>query len=103
MCSNANAAIIAQLLDAKASVNAAVWNGETPLMIAAGAGSVEAVKLLLAGGAEVNRAESRKGQTALMWAVAQKHADVVKVLLENGTRMASNKSWRRKKACSERT
>ncbi len=63
--------------------NAARWDGETALMIAANAGSVEVVKQLIAHGADVNAAESRKGQTALMWAAAEGHPDVVQVLIEN--------------------
>ena len=37
-------------------------------MIAAGAGSVEAVQLLVKHGANIDAAEPRRGQTALMWA-----------------------------------
>ena len=55
-------------------------------MIAANAGSVEAVKQLIARGADVNAAESRKGQTALMWAAAEGHPDVVQVLIDNKAR-----------------
>ena len=53
-------------------------------MIAAGAGSVEAVRQLVLHGADVNAAEPRRGQTALMWAAAEGHADVVGALLEIG-------------------
>ena len=52
-------------------------------MIAANAGSAEVVKQLIAHGADVNAAESRKGQTALMWAAAEGHPDVVQVLIDN--------------------
>jgi ankyrin repeat protein len=44
-------------------------------------GNVEAVKALLARGADVNATESRQGNTALMWATAQKHPDVVRELI----------------------
>ena len=53
-------------------------------MAAARTGSVEAVKALLASGANVNAKETSRGQTALMWAVAQRHPDVVRALIENG-------------------
>src|ERR1700675_5181971 len=53
-------------------------------MIAAGAGSSTAVKLLAAHGAKVNAAEQRKGQTALMWAAAEAHPDVVQTLIGLG-------------------
>ena len=45
-------------------------------MTAARAGSVGAVKALIARGANVNAEEPSHGQTALMWAVSQQHADV---------------------------
>jgi ankyrin repeat protein len=52
-------------------------------MSAARTGSIDAVKLLLARGANVNAAESVRGQTALMWAVAGRHHDIVQTLLEH--------------------
>ena len=39
---------------------------------------------LVAAGADVNAAESSRGQTALMWAVAQGHDDVAAVLVCHG-------------------
>ena len=53
-------------------------------MIAAGAGSLDAVKMLVLYGADVNAAEPRKRQTALMWAAAEGHRDVVRGLVEIG-------------------
>jgi ankyrin repeat protein len=53
-------------------------------MIAANSGNLDAVGELIAAGAKVNAAESRKGQTALMWAAAEGHAAVVKLLIEKG-------------------
>jgi uncharacterized protein len=53
-------------------------------MIAAGAGSAEAVKLLIARGANVNAIEQRKGQNALMWAAAEGHTEVVDALIQAG-------------------
>ena len=83
-CSTGDAALIHKLLEAGADAKAARWDGETALMIAANAGSVDAVRDLIAHGAPVNAAESRKGQTAIMWAAAEGHADVVKLLIEKG-------------------
>jgi ankyrin repeat protein len=59
-------------------------DGETVLMMAARAGNVAAVKLLLDHGADVNAKENYRGQTALMWAAAEHHADVAKLLLARG-------------------
>jgi uncharacterized protein len=52
-------------------------------MTAARTGKIEAVKSLLARGADVN-ARLERGQTALMWAAADGHAAVVEVLLQAG-------------------
>ena len=76
--------MIEKLLAAGADANAARWNGETALMIAARSGNAEAVKALLAHGAKVDAVESHKGQNALMWAAAEGHADVVDVLIQAG-------------------
>src|SRR5205814_9118638 len=48
------------------------------------AGNVDAVRILLDRGADVNARENYKGQTALMWAAAERHPAVVKLLLERG-------------------
>ena len=50
-------------------------------MLAARAGNVEAVKMLLARGADVNSRE-RLGQTALMWAAAEGHTAVMRALID---------------------
>lgn len=83
-CSKANAVMVEKLLNAHADPNIALLSGETPLMTAAAAGSLEAVKLLLAHGANVDAKELKQGQTALMWAVAETHPDIVRVLIERG-------------------
>ena len=75
--------MIDRLLRAGADPNGALRLGETPLMAASRSGNADAVKLLIARGADVNARESSRGQTALMWAVSQRHAQVVRVLLEN--------------------
>ena len=58
--------------------------GETVLMTAARAGSVDAVKALAARGANVNAREDWFGETALMWAAAENHEAVVRALAALG-------------------
>jgi ankyrin repeat protein len=53
-------------------------------MTAARAGNLDAVRVLLDLGADVNARENYKGQTALMWAAAERHPAVVRLLLERG-------------------
>ncbi len=59
-------------------INARDRHGETPLMYAASAGSVNAMKFLLAHGADVN-AENQFGSTALIWSATD--LDKVRLLL----------------------
>ena len=49
-------------------------------MMAARTGKIDAVKVLLDHGAQVNAKETWGGTTALMWAVSERHPDVVKML-----------------------
>src|SRR5205085_8247601 len=72
-------------------------SGETPLMIASRAGAVDAVKLLVAHGANVNAHEGSKDQTALMWAAEEEHPDVIKVLLEGGAGLAARSRVRQRR------
>src|SRR5437763_6932831 len=58
--------------------------GETPLMAAARSGKVEAAKLLVDAGADVNAKENWGGQSALMWAAARSQAEMVKFLASRG-------------------
>src|SRR5690606_37318065 len=74
----------AVLLDAGANASLGHPEGETPLMAAARAGSVDIVSRLIARGANVNATEAVQGQTALMWAAAEGHGTVVDRLLEAG-------------------
>ncbi|MEQ1897874.1 MAG: ankyrin repeat domain-containing protein [Vicinamibacterales bacterium] len=78
-----HAAVIERFLQAGEDANAVI-SGEPVLMQAARSGSVDAVKTLLAKGAQVNVAEAVHGQTALMWAAAAGHSAVVKTLVEAG-------------------
>lgn len=84
-CQNRNAAVVEKLLRAGTNANAAlVRTAETVLMACARTGSLGAVKLLVAHGAEVNAKETWQGQTALMWAVAERHLEVAPLLVEHG-------------------
>ena len=83
-CTNGNGAMVELLLKAGADPNTALPGGETALMTAARTGKVDAVKALLAHGADVNAKESRRGQTALMWAAAEGNVEVVEALLKAG-------------------
>jgi ankyrin repeat protein len=79
--------VLAALLESGASVSgadAALSEGQTLLMLAARTGSVEAVRLLIARGANVNAAERRTGTTALMWAALDNRAGVVRALASAG-------------------
>ena len=81
---NGNAAIVRLLLDAGADAGSANPEGETALMTAARAGSIETTTLLASRGADVNARESWFGETALMWAAAENHADMVRTLASLG-------------------
>jgi hypothetical protein len=64
------------------SVNQMGFFGNSPLAIAAGWGDLDAVRLLIEAGADVN-ARGEDGDTALHRAIMFGHADVAKVLIEN--------------------
>jgi ankyrin repeat protein len=59
-------------------------NSTTALMFAAQAGNADAVKALLAKGADVNAKEKVKGETAVMIAAACGRADVIRALTAKG-------------------
>jgi len=82
-----NAAIIDQLMKAGADPNDPlnfVNAGETPLMHAARAGSVDAVNALVWAGAKINARETWNRQSALMWAAAEGNGAVVQALIDGG-------------------
>jgi ankyrin repeat protein len=62
-CTNGNGALVELLLKAGADPNTAIPGGETPLMTASRTGKVEAVRALIAKGANLEAKEAR-GQTA---------------------------------------
>jgi ankyrin repeat protein len=76
-----NTAIIKMLLDAKADPDSPFADGQTALMVVARSTNVEAARLLIAAGANVNAKESQRNQTALMWAAAQRQPEMVKLLV----------------------
>ena len=75
------------LADSKSAVNVTDRHGATPLMFAAVVGSVDAMKLLLARGADVNH-QADGGATALMWAAT----DPAKVRLLLDSRADPNRA-----------
>src|SRR5207244_5543504 len=72
------------LLKAGADPNAAYGAGETPLMLASRTGNLNAVKLLIDRGANVNNADEFKGYTALMFAATENQPEVARLLIERG-------------------
>jgi cytohesin len=83
-CINQSSRITAKLLRAGADPNVTKWTGETPLMTCANTGTAEAVRDLIAHGADVNARENNREQTPLMWAAAEGHSAVVQALIEAG-------------------
>jgi ankyrin repeat protein len=77
----ANDLTLLESLMAKGDVNAKDRHGATPLMYAAAVGSVDAVKALLARGADA-KAKNSFDATALMWGVA--NPEKVRLLLDAG-------------------
>ena len=73
--------------------------GRTPLMLAAFRGNIEAVRKLLACGAEVN-AKDKDGDTALMFAAFKGHAEIVSLLLRHGANVhvRAKNGWTARKA-----
>jgi outer membrane protein assembly factor BamB len=68
-----------------ADVNAKSRYDVTALIFAAGSGRLEAVKLLVARGANVNALDTFYRSSAAGMALSQGHTDVVLVLLQNGS------------------
>ena len=77
-----DAAELSWLLSRGLDVNAEV-NGVTPLELAAGAGRAEAVRVLLDGGARVDR-KNASGVTPLIWAVHGGNVEAVRLLVRAG-------------------
>ncbi|HME59147.1 MAG TPA: ankyrin repeat domain-containing protein [Terracidiphilus sp.] len=83
-----NTAMVQQLLDKGANIEARDGYGETVLIRAAEFGGAEVVKLLLDKGANID-ARGKYGDTALIRAAGQGKADVVKLLLERGANIGA--------------
>ena len=79
-----DAPMIDALVAAGADPNNTTTNGATALMMAAASGRVDAVKTLIAHGANVNAKEPVKGETALTFAAAKGRADVIRELAAHG-------------------
>jgi ankyrin repeat protein len=75
---NASAPMIQALLQSGAHPTDSI------LMTAARTGNAEAVRMLIARGADANARESSLGETALMWAAAENHPEAVRALIEHG-------------------
>jgi ankyrin repeat protein len=82
-----HAAVATTLAKAGADVNAADSSGTTVLMLAAGAGDVDTIRLLLDRGADVHAREEVMGQSALMFAAAHNRVRAIGVLLAHGARL----------------
>jgi ankyrin repeat protein len=80
----ADPAMLEALLAAGADVESPNADGQTVLMVVARTSQVDAARVLLKRGANVNAVEQWRGQTALMWAAAQQQPAMVKALLAAG-------------------
>jgi ankyrin repeat protein len=60
--------------------------------MAARTGAIDAMTVLLKGGADVNARETLRGTTALMWAAAQSHPAAVQLLVDGGADVAVRSS-----------
>jgi ankyrin repeat protein len=65
-------------------------------MLASRSGSVAAVNMLIARGANVNAHEGTRGQTALMWAVNNVHPEITRALLDHGADLRARSQVRRR-------
>jgi len=82
-CRNGDVAALTAALDGGVAVDTQIWDRATLLILAAEAGQLECVKLLLARGANTE-ARTKRGRTAMHRAALQGHAPVVACLLEAG-------------------
>ena len=76
---------VAFLLEHGANPNVVTILQQTPVIIAAGAGDAESIRLLLAHGAQIN-AHPARGHTALYWARKHHHADIAALLQQAGAK-----------------
>ena len=81
---NSSGHIVKALLDAGADVESANQEGQTALMLAARAGSMNVAEVLVGHGADVNAREVWRGQTALMWAADSNSPELTRFLIDQG-------------------
>jgi ankyrin repeat protein len=77
----ADARLVGMLLDAGSDANVPNQEGQTALMLAARAGSLDVAGLLVRHGADVNGKEKWRGQTALMWAADAGSVELTRFLI----------------------
>ena len=76
--------LLAALLEAGGDVESPNADGQTALMLVARTSRVDAARLLIKRGANVNAIEKWRGQTPLIWAVAQNQPAMVRELIGAG-------------------
>jgi uncharacterized protein len=79
-----HAPVLQALITAGADVKSGTPNGTTPLMVAAASGKVDAAKVLVDSGADVNAKDGVRAQTPLMYAAASNRAAVIALLASKG-------------------
>ena len=82
-CAGAAPGLVTVLLDAGADPGLGP-TGEAPLLTCARTGAAAAVRALLTRGADIDAADTWRGQSPLMWAAAENHVPIMNVLLEGG-------------------
>ena len=82
--SRGHAGAVTRLLDAGGRPTAVTETGVTALHLAAQAGNPDAVRALIARGADVNARDTTHGRTPLVFATSQNRIEAMKVLLEKG-------------------
>jgi len=71
------------LLDVGAKVNAVNDDGQSALMLAAGDGLVNNIRLLIQAGADINQRD-KEGKTALRYAKENEHSAAIRLLISLG-------------------